>query len=326
MIVVTGGAGFIGSNLIKALNDAGETDILVVDRLGSSEKWRNLNDLKFHDYEHKDTFIEKAEKGLFNQLIKAVVHLGACSSTTELDADYLMGNNFQYSKRLAGVFAARPGLRVIYASSAATYGDGSHGYSDRHEACDILRPLNMYGYSKQLFDLWAMRTGFIKHSIGLKYFNVFGPNEHHKADMRSVAIRAYFQAKQTGRVKLFRSYRTQYADGEQLRDFIYVKDAVRITLFFLERPELSGIFNVGTGHPASFNQLANAVFAAMGMQPDIEYIEMPEGLEKRYQYYTCADTSKLLSAGFDGVFTELPEAVRDYVQGHLEIDSRSKTD
>lgn len=326
MIVVTGGAGFIGSNLIKALNDAGETDILIVDRLGSSEKWRNLTDLKFYDFEHKDLFIEKAEKGYFNDLLKAVVHLGACSSTTELDADYLMENNFRYSKRLAGVFAAKPGLRFVYASSAATYGDGSCGYSDQHEKSDAFRPLNMYGYSKQLFDLWAMRTGFIKHSVGLKYFNVFGPNEHHKADMRSVAIRAYFQAKQTGQVKLFRSYRSQYADGEQLRDFIYVKDAVRITLFFLEHPELSGIFNVGTGRPSSFNQLTHAVFSALGMHPEIEYIDMPEGLEKRYQYYTCADTSKLMAAGFDGAFTELADAVRDYVRGHLEIDPRSKTD
>ena len=326
MIVVTGGAGFIGSNLIKALNDAGETDILIVDRLGSSEKWRNLSDLRFHDYEHKDQFIEKAEKGYFNHLVKAVIHLGACSSTTELDADYLMENNFGYSKRLAGVFAARPGLRFVYASSAATYGDGSCGYSDQHSACDALRPLNMYGYSKQLFDLWAMKNGFINHSVGLKYFNVFGPNEFHKADMRSVAIRAYFQAKDTGKVKLFKSYREEYADGEQLRDFIYVKDAVKITLFFLEHPELSGLFNVGTGRPSSFNQLALSVFAAMGLEPQIEYIGMPEGLEKRYQYYTCADTSKLIEAGFDGVFTELPDAVKDYVQNHLEKDSRSKTD
>lgn len=324
MIVVTGGAGFIGSNLIKALNDAGETDILVVDRLGSSEKWRNLTDLKFSDYQHKDQFISKAEKGLFNDAVKAVVHLGACSSTTELDADYLMDNNFEYSKRLAQVFAARPGLRFVYASSAATYGDGACGYSDEHSASHALRPLNMYGYSKQLFDLWAINTGFIRRSVGLKYFNVFGPNEFHKADMRSVAIRAYFQARQTGKVRLFKSYRTDYADGEQLRDFIYVKDAVRVTMFFLENPHISGIYNVGTGKPSSFNQLAQAVFLAMGLEPNIEYIDMPEGLEKRYQYYTCATTSKLGSAGYDCKFMDLTDSVRDYIQGRLEKDPRSR--
>lgn len=324
MIVITGGAGFIGSNLVKALNDAGETDILIVDRLGTSEKWRNLIDLDFHDYEHKDQFMAKAEKGLFNHSVKAIVHLGACSSTTELNADYLMDNNFEYSKRLAHVFAAKPGLRFVYASSAATYGDGACGYSDEDEVGKLLKPLNMYGYSKQLFDLWAMNTGFIKHSVGLKYFNVFGPNEYHKADMRSVAIRAYFQVRESGKVRLFKSYREEYSDGEQLRDFIYVKDAVKVTMFFLENPDIHGIFNVGTGRPSSFNQLAGAVFSAMGMEPNIEYIEMPEGLEKRYQYYTCADTSKLISAGFDGKFMELMDSVRDYVQGHLDNDPRSR--
>lgn len=326
MIVVTGGAGFIGSNLIKALNDAGETDILIVDRLGSSEKWRNLIDLKFKDYEHKDNFISKAEKGFYNDTVHAVIHLGACSSTTELNADYLMDNNFEYSKRLVHVFAAKTGLRFIYASSAATYGDGSCGYSDEHAVSPVLKPLNMYGYSKQLFDLWAMQTGFTKHSVGLKYFNVFGPNEYHKADMRSVAIRAYFQAKKTGKVRLFKSYRKQYADGEQLRDFIYVKDAVRMTVFFLEHPDVYGIFNVGTGRPSSFNKLANAVFSALKITPDIEYIEMPEGLEKRYQYYTCADTSKLVAAGFNYKLQELEDSVRDYIQEYLEKDSRSETD
>ncbi|MDD3472527.1 MAG: ADP-glyceromanno-heptose 6-epimerase [Syntrophaceae bacterium] len=326
MIIVTGGAGFIGSNLVKALNDAGESDILIVDRLGKTDKWKNLTDLNYRDYEHKDQFILKAEKGLFEHAVRAVIHLGACSSTTELDADYLMDNNFCYSRRLANIFAARPGLRFVYASSAATYGDGAHGYCDEHDMTHILRPLNMYGYSKQLFDLWAMKTGFIKYSVGLKYFNVFGPNEYHKDDMRSVAIRAYFQARDLGKVKLFKSYKKEYADGEQLRDFIYVKDAVQVTMFFLEHPDLSGIYNVGTGKPSSFNQLANAVFSALNLPVQVEYIDMPEGLEKRYQYYTCANTSKLLRAGYNRKFMEFTDSVKDYIQGYLLKDPRSKLD
>jgi len=226
LVIVTGGAGFIGSNIVRALNDAGEDKVLIVDRLGKADKWKNLRDLSFLDYEHKDDFLVKLDHGLFDQGVWAVLHLGACSSTTETDADYLMSNNFGFSRRLAHRFAARSGLRFIYASSAATYGDGSAGYSDDHSSTTSLRPMNMYGYSKQFFDVWALKTGFAKRAVGLKYFNVFGPNEYHKGDMRSVAIRAYFQAKKSGTVKLFKSYRPEYKDGEQVRDFIYVKDAV----------------------------------------------------------------------------------------------------
>lgn len=324
MIIVTGGAGFIGSNIVKALNDAGEDKVLIVDRLGKADKWKNLRDLNFLDYEHKDDFLVKLDQGLFDHGVWAVLHLGACSSTTERDADYLMSNNFGFSRRLAHRLAARPGLRFIYASSAATYGNGSAGYSDDHGSTASLRPLNMYGYSKQLFDVWALKTGFVKRAVGLKYFNVFGPNEYHKGDMRSVVIRAYFQAKKTGTVKLFKSYRPEYNDGEQLRDFIYVKDAVKITLHFLDRPDMNGIFNAGTGNPRSFNDLASAVFAALGAQPRIEYIDIPEGLEKRYQYYTCADTDKLLASGFKWSFATLEEAVRDYVANYLEKDERGE--
>lgn len=320
MIIVTGGAGFIGSNIIRALNDAGEDKILIVDRLGKADKWKNLRDLNFLDYEHKDDFLVKLDNGLFDHGVWAVLHLGACSSTTETDADYLMSNNFGFSRRLAHRMAARQGLRFIYASSAATYGDGSVGYSDEHVLTPSLRPLNMYGYSKQLFDVWALKTGFVKRAVGLKYFNVFGPNERHKGDMRSVAIRAYFQAKKTGTIKLFKSYRSEYKDGEQTRDFIYVKDAVKITLHFLDRPDVNGIFNAGTGNPRSFNDLASAVFSALGKAPRIEYIDMPPGLEKRYQYYTCADVGKLMGAGFQWAFTPLEEAVRDYVVNYLEKD------
>lgn len=324
MIIVTGGAGFIGSNLVSALNKLGEDRILVVDRLGLSEKWRNLNGLDFLDYEHKDKFLIKLEQGMFDHGVWAVFHMGACSSTAEQDADYLMENNYEFSRRLATRYAARKGVRFVYASSAATYGDGSCGYSDDHKRMARLRPLNKYGYSKQAFDLWASKTQFLDNAVGLKYFNVFGPNEYHKGDMRSVALRAYLQAKHTGTVKLFRSYRPDYEDGAQCRDFIYVKDAVNITLYFLERPEVNGIFNAGTGTARSFNDLAVAVFSATGMVQHIEYIDMPTGLEKRYQYHTCAETGKLRTGGFPGQCSSLEDSVRDYVVNYLEDAHRSR--
>ncbi len=317
MIIVTGGAGFIGSNLVKALNDSGEDDILIVDHLGHTEKWKNLVDLKFRDFEGKDDFLVKLAKGYFDFGVWAIFHLGACSSTTEKDADYLMSNNYQYSKTLASRFAAKKGVRFVYASSAATYGDGELGYSDEHDVTPRYRPLNMYGYSKQMFDMWALNTGFLKNAVGLKYFNVFGPNEYHKEDMRSVAIRAYYQAKQGGVVKLFKSYKPKYADGEQRRDFIYVKDAVNITLHFLERPEMNGLYNAGTGAAQTFKALAAAVFKALDMEPKIQYIPMPEGLQPKYQYFTEADTKKLETAGFTRQFTSLDDAVRDYVVNYL---------
>lgn len=324
MIIVTGGAGFIGSNIVRALNEAGEDKIIIVDRLGKADKWNNLADVHFLDYEHKDKFLTKLDQGIFDHGIWAVFHMGACSSTTEKDGDYLMENNYEFSRKLATRFAAKDSLRFIYASSAATYGDGSSGYSDEHESIPLLRPLNMYGYSKQIFDVWALKTGFLKRAVGIKYFNVFGPNEYHKGEMRSVAIRAYLQAKKTGKVRLFRSYRQDYEDGGQLRDFIYVKDAVKITVNFLEHPEINGIFNAGTGTPRNFRDLAHAVFSAMDNEPIIEYIDMPDGLEKRYQYYTCAQMDKLRSAGFEGRFLSLEEAIREYVVNYLEKDPRGE--
>jgi ADP-L-glycero-D-manno-heptose 6-epimerase len=323
MIIVTGGAGFIGSNIVKALNEAGEENILIVDHLGSSEKWKNLVDLNYTDFEQKDRFMEKVEKGIFDHGIWAVFHMGACSSTTELDADYLMSNNFTYTKRLAPAFIGKKGVRFIYASSAATYGAGELGYSDDHQISPRLRPLNMYGYSKQLFDMWAMRTKVLENVVGLKYFNVFGPNEYHKGDMRSVAIRSYFQAKNQGRVRLFKSYKPGIEHGEQKRDFIYVKDAVAVTLAFLERPTINGLFNVGAGEPRSFNDLAASVFKALGAPNNIEYIDMPQDLEKRYQYYTCADLTKLRNAGIGLEFMKLEDAVADYVNNYLEKDPRA---
>jgi ADP-L-glycero-D-manno-heptose 6-epimerase len=321
VIIVTGGAGFIGSNIVKGLNEAGEEQILIVDRLGRTDKWQNLRDLRFLDYEHKDSFIEKLEHGMFDRGVRAVIHMGACSSTTERDADYLMDNNYAYSRRLATRFAANPEVRFIYASSAATYGDGSLGYSDEHRDTPTLRPLNMYGYTKQLFDLWALRTGFMSRAVGIKFFNVFGPKEYHKADMRSVAIRAYFQIQKTGKVRLFKSYRPDYRDGEQRRDFIYVKDAVKVTLFFLEHPLANGLFNAGTSIPRNFNDLARAVFSALSREPNIEYVPMPDGLEQRYQYHTAATPEKLRAAGFKSGFMSLEDAVHDYVVNYLEKEA-----
>jgi len=328
MIIVTGGAGFIGSALIAALNKRQITDILVVDHLGTDEKWKNLRNLSFADYVEKDDFLEMVIENKLSGHIEAVFHLGACSSTTETNASYLIKNNYEYSKLLAQWVQHRQGgnIRFIYASSAATYGDGSAGFSDDEERIENLKPLNMYGYSKQLFDLWARRTGLLKKIVGLKYFNVFGPNEYHKADMRSFVLKAFEQinapvlsceSKNGGKVRLFKSYNSEYADGEQVRDFVYVKDAVDMTLFFLDNPKIAGLYNIGAGSARSWNDLVKAVFAAMGKKPNIEYIEMPESIRNQYQYYTCADITKLHKAGYKKQITPLEDAIKDYVRNYL---------
>lgn len=319
MIIVTGGAGFIGSALITALNKRQITDILVVDELGTDQKWKNLRNLSFTDYVEKDDFFEMVIEDKLDSSIDAVFHLGACSDTTETNASYLIKNNYEYSKLLAQ-WATADNIRFIYASSAATYGDGSAGFSDDQEKIEILRPLNMYGYSKHLFDLWARRTGLLKKIVGLKYFKVFGPNEYHKADMRSFCIKAFEQITSTGKVRLFKSYKPEYADGEQKRDFIYVKDAVDMTLFFYDKPQLSGLFNIGTGKTRTWNDLVKAVFAAMGKEPNIEYIEMPESIRNQYQYFTEADITKLQKAGYKKEITPLEDAIKDYVQSYLQTD------
>lgn len=315
--VVTGGAGFIGANVVKRLNELGEEEIIIVDNLGSSEKWKNLVDLRFEDYIHKNKFIADIKSGLFKKSVKAIIHLGARSSTTEKDVEFLMENNYEYTKTLA-IWSIENNVRFIYASSAATYGDGSLGFSDDHSLILSLMPLNAYGYSKQIFDCWALRNGVLDKVVGLKYFNVYGPREGHKGDMRSMVLKAYEQIKRDGKIRLFKSYNPNYKDGEQLRDFIYVKDAVDMTLFFLEHADKNGIFNVGTGIPRSWNDLANSVFSALGMKPNIEYIEMPEVLRGKYQYYTKADISKIKSAGYNAETIPLEEAVRDYVVNYLE--------
>ncbi len=321
MIIVTGGAGFIGSAMLWELNRNGESDIIVVDDLGSTttEKWRNLSALRFADVIPKDLLPDLLEKGALAG-ISAIVHMGANSSTTETDADHLLTNNFIYSKRVAS-FCIKHDVRFIYASSAATYGDGSNGYSDNIEELDSLRPLNMYGYSKHLFDLWARRNNVLDHAAGLKFFNVYGPNEYHKEDMSSVVYKAFHQIRDKGSMKLFQSHRPDYRDGEQLRDFVYIRDCTKVMAWLLENPSVGGLFNVGYGSARSFKELATAMFSALGKQPVIDYIPMPESLRDKYQYYTCADITRLRSAGFSEKLTSIEDGIQEYVQQYLSIDN-----
>lgn len=319
MIIVTGGAGLIGSAVIWRLNELGEDRILAVDHLGTSAKWENLRALRFLDYHEKDDFLELVQADRLPAEIEAIIHLGACSDTTNTDASYLARNNFAYSRTVAE-FAARRGVRFIYASSAATYGDGSQGFCDDETLLPRLRPLNMYGYSKQMFDLWMQRQGLLETAVGLKYSNVFGPNEAHKAHMRSVVRRAFEQIDDTGEVRLFRSCREDFADGEQARDFLYVKDAADMTLHFLDNPHAAGIFNIGAGLARTWNDLATAVFRALDRPARIVYIDMPEALRTRYQYFTRLDIAKLRAAGFARPLLSLEDAVADYVRGYLVPD------
>lgn len=315
MIVVTGGAGFIGSCFVRKLNDEGIKDILIVDNLSTSEKWKNLRGKKFTDYSHKSNFRNQLLSGDYDGNIDAVFHFGACSATTERDVDYLMDNNYSYSKDIA-LYCAEKDIDMIYASSAATYGDGANGYSDKD--FDSLLPLNAYGYSKHIFDLWLIENQLVNKFAGIKYFNVFGPNEYHKGDMASMSYKSYNQVVQIGKVRLFRSNDERFGDGEQKRDFIYVKDCVNILWMIYKNPSVRGIFNLGTGQSRTWNDLANSVFMALGLEPKIEFIEMPGSLSKQYQNYTEADVSKLVSALPGVKFTSLEESVADYVQNYLK--------
>lgn len=317
MYIVTGGAGLIGSAIVWQLNRMGIDDILVVDHLGESDKWKNLAPLRFTDYQEKDKFRAALAAGIPDgRKIEGVFHLGACSSTTERDASYLIDNNFKYTCELAE-YCIRHHIRMVYASSCATYGDGSCGYDDDESRIHELRPMNMYGYSKQLFDLWARRRGYFDRLVGCKFSNIYGPNEAHKAGMRSVVMRAFEQITATGVLQLFKSYRPEYADGEQLRDFLYVKDAADIVVWLFGRDNLAGLFNVGSGRAESWNQLAAAAFAALKRPCRIEYIDMPETLRDRYQYYTCANMAKLRAAGYDREPTPMTVAVADYFDHYL---------
>jgi len=315
MIIVTGGAGFIGSAVVWKLNRQGQNNILVVDELGTSDKWKNLVGLDFKDFIHKDIFIEKIKEGN-KYLIEAIIHLGANSSTTEKDADYLFKNNYQYTKILAK-FCLKNNVRFIYASSAATYGNGSLGFNDNENNCKNLRPLNMYGYSKALFDIWALKENAFDSIVGIKYFNVYGPNEYHKGDMRSVVHKAFEQIRDTGKVRLFKSMNPEYKDGEQMRDFIYVKDAVDMTLFFLTNKDKNGLYNVGSGKARTWNDLVTAIFKTIGKPLNIEYIDLPEHLLKKYQYFTEAKINKIKNAGYNKEITSLENGVNDYVKNYL---------
>ncbi len=315
MIIVTGGAGFIGSAIVWKLNSLGEENIIIVDELGKDDKWKNLVGLKFEDFIHKNKFLELIDDGLFSGS-EAIIHMGANSSTTEKDADHLYTNNFAYTKKLAE-FCLFNDIRFIYASSAATYGDGSLGFEDKDELCEKLRPLNMYGYSKNLFDIWALKHNALSKIAGIKYFNVYGPNEYHKGDMRSVVHKAYGQIKASGKVKLFKSRNKDFKDGEQKRDFVYVKDAVDMTLFFLNNKDKNGLFNVGSGKARTWNDLVYAIFSALNKPVNIEYIDLPDYLAEKYQYFTEAKLSKIISAGYNLPIYSLEEGVKDYVQNYL---------
>jgi ADP-L-glycero-D-manno-heptose 6-epimerase len=286
-----------------------------VDDLGSSDKWKNLVNRRYVDYIHKSGFLQLLESGKFDA-VDAIIHMGACSSTTETDADFLMENNFHYSTSLAE-YALGHRIRMINASSAATYGDGSLGFSDSRETMLKLKPMNMYGYSKQLFDLWALRRNALEDLASLKFFNVFGPNEYHKDNMCSMVFRGFNQIRETGCLRLFKSYLPEYSDGGQRRDFVYVKDCVEVIWWLLEHPDANGVFNIGTGKDRSWNALAKALFAAMGLEPNIEYIPMPDALKDRYQYFTRAEMENLVQAGCPVSFASLETAVGDYVKNYL---------
>lgn len=311
-IVVTGAAGFIGSCVVKELNSRGIDNIVLIDRLGEGKKWQNLVGKSFIDLIHKDKGFGWLRENA--NAVKAVIHLGACSSTVESNADYLLENNTHDSIEMAKL-SYKHSWRFIYASSAATYGSGKGGFDDNVEQLERLEPLNMYGYSKHLFDLWLRRNKLIDRFVGLKYFNVYGPNEWHKGRMSSHVLKMVEQVKE-GRIKLFKSSDPSYADGGQMRDFIYVKDVARMTCDLLDNTH-AGIFNIGFGRAHSWNDLAFAVIRALGTKATIEYIDMPSDLIGQYQNYTCANMQRWENAGLEACRYSLEEGVQDYIQNHL---------
>ena len=319
-VLVTGGAGFIGSALVWALNRRGCDNIVVCDILGTNEKWRNLTPLRFADYVEAADLQSRLQSGALGKF-DLVLHLGACSATTEKDATYLAKNNYEFTKDLA-VWSLAQKTRFVYASSAATYGDGAVGMEDDDTKLDLLRPLNMYGYSKHLFDQHAKRAGFLNKIVGLKYFNVFGPNEDHKGDMRSLVHKSFAQVQSKGVIQLFKSYRKEYKDGEQKRDFLYVKDCAAMTLHLAATHRANGLFNIGSGGARSWIDLANAVFVALKKKPVIKFIEMPETIRDKYQYFTQANLMRLHGTGYNTPVTSLENAVNDYVRKYLVLDKR----
>jgi len=319
-VLVTGGAGFIGSALVWALNRRGCENIVICDLLGTTEKWRNLTPLRYADYVEAEALLPRLQSGALGKF-DLVLHLGACSATTEKDASYLIRNNYEFTKDLA-MWSLANQTRFVYASSAATYGDGAQGMEDDDSKLDTLRPLNMYGYSKHLFDQHAKRAGFLDKIVGLKYFNVYGPNEDHKGDMRSLVHKSFAQVQKESLIRLFKSYRPDYRDGEQKRDFLYVKDCVAMTLHLAATPSAGGLYNIGSGAARSWVDLANAVFRALDKKPVIEFIEMPETIRDKYQYFTQANLPRLRGAGYTAAITSLEDAVADYVRNYLVPDQR----
>ncbi|MEA2944258.1 MAG: ADP-L-glycero-D-manno-heptose 6-epimerase [Bradyrhizobium sp.] len=324
MLLVTGGAGFIGSNVVAALNDAGRSDVTVCDFLGHDGKWRNLAKRRLAD------IIPPAELPgwLKGRRLDAIIHLGAISETTATDGDLVIETNFRLSMRLLDWCTANA-TPLIYASSAATYGDGTLGFRDEQsiDALKKLRPMNLYGWSKHLFDMAVAERAATGDKLppqwaGLKFFNVFGPNEYHKGAMMSVLARRFDDVKAGRAVQLFKSHREGIADGDQRRDFIYVDDAVRVMMWLLATPSVSGLFNVGTGDARSFRELILAAYAALAAKPNIEYVDMPEAIRGSYQYFTQSDVDRLRRAGYNGGFTALEDAVECYVKGFLDQPDR----
>ena len=327
-ILVTGAAGFIGSAVVWHLNSLGYTNILASDYLGSDNKFLNLVPGKIIDYIEADDLISLVKSNDSRiRNISCIFHLGACASTTESDCRYLIRNNFECTKDLAA-FALKNNIRFVYASSAATYGNGDQGMDDDESKLETLRPLNMYAYSKQLFDLYAKNYGFLNKIYGMKYFNVFGPNEYHKGNMRSMVLKAYNQICEIGKVKLFKSHNPDYKDGEQLRDFLYIKDAVKMTIHLAKIAEnvsnkpTGGLYNMGSSEANTWISLISPVFEAMNKQPNFEFVEMPIELRDKYQYYTCANISKLRSIGYNEKITNLHDAVIDYTSNYLMKNSK----
>lgn len=318
-ILVTGAAGFIGSVLVAELNGRGYKNIIASDYLGRDERFLNLVGLRFEEYIDAGDLLRVLDQG--NRLgLSCIFHLGACAKTTEQDCNYLMRNNYEYTKTLA-CFAAKHGIRFVYASSAATYGDGSNGMADDEAKLETLRPLNGYAYSKHLFDIFAANNKL--PAYGMKYFNVFGPNEYHKGDMRSVVVKACESIRATGKVQLFKSENQQYADGQQMRDFLYAKDAADMTIFLanvettVNNQTTCGIYNLGAGEARTWVDLVTPVFKAMNAPVNIEYVDMPKEVREKYQYFTRGDIGKLRRVGYSGKLFTLDEAVTDYVKNYL---------
>ena len=323
MIVVTGAAGLIGSAVVRNLNKEGKTNLLLVDHLGTSEKWFNLRSLEFSKYMEKNEFLAlieqelKGEKTTDLENIEAIIHLGAQSSTTEKNVSYLIENNYRYSIQLAELASLKK-IRMVYASSAATYGDGNQGFDDEIKDLEKLRPLNAYGYSKHLFDLWLLKKKFLPNFAGIKYFNVFGPNEYHKENMRSLVLKAYEQIQKTGKLALFKSYHQDYEDGKQKRDFLYVEDAAKMTVHLsIKNQKATGIFNAGSGIACTWLDLAHAIFNSMNKKMKIQFVDMPKDIRLKYQYYTCAPIQRLKETGFQEKLYSLEEGVNDYISYYL---------